>query len=145
MDHYQVFLTKTQANVTFKYPSDDWKLWNRECEEYWTLIERNWTIPEDLDLKSGKFAIIFRNETNPANRTSVLGDLFFIENNQTSTTTAHTQTVTVTIATPAATDGGGETAENTPAPTNDASLSSGVKTGISIGVAALTALLLLSL
>ncbi|KAI8660379.1 hypothetical protein NCS57_01014900 [Fusarium keratoplasticum] len=137
---YQIF-----SNVTFNYPSDDWTLWNRQCEEYWTLIERNWTIPEDLDLKSGKFAVIFRNETNPANRTSVFSDLFFIENNKTSTTTAPTQTVTVTIATPAATNGGSETTESTPAPTNDGGLSSGVKTGISVGVAALTTLLLLGL
>lgn len=136
-DHYL-------ANVTFNYPSDDWTLWNDACEEYWTLIERNWTIPEDLDLKSGKFAIIFRNETDPTNRTSVLSDLFFIQNNETSTTTAPTQTVTVTIATPAAT-GGAETTESTPAPTNDGGLSSGVKTGISVGVAALTTLLLLGL
>jgi hypothetical protein len=133
------------ANVTFNYPSDDWTLWNRQCEEYWTLIERNWTIPEDLDLKSGKFAVIFTNETNPSNTSFVLSDLFFIENNQTSTTTAPTQTVTVTITTPAATNAGAETTESTPAPTNDGGLSSGVKTGISVGVAALTTLLLLGL
>ncbi|RSM17821.1 hypothetical protein CDV31_003247 [Fusarium ambrosium] len=134
------------SNVTFNYPSDDWTLWNDHCEEYWTLIERNWTIPKDLDLKSGKFAIIFRNETDPANRTSILSDLFFIQNNETSTSAAApAQTVTVTIATPAATNGGSETTESTPAPTNDGVLSSGVKTGISVGVAALTTLLLLGL
>ncbi|RSL58184.1 hypothetical protein CEP53_006218 [Fusarium sp. AF-6] len=138
---YEIF-----SNVTFNYPSDDWTLWNDHCEEYWTLIERNWTIPKDLDLKSGKFAIIFRNETDPANRTSILSDLFFIQNNETSTSTAApTQTVTVTIATPEATNGGPETTESTPAPTNDGGLSSGVKTCISVGVAALTTLLLLGL
>ncbi|KAM0435906.1 hypothetical protein ACHAPT_002798 [Fusarium lateritium] len=142
---YEIF-----SNVTFNYPSSDWQLWNEDCKEYWTLIERNWTIPEDLDLKSGKFAVIFTNETNPANTSTVLSDLFFIENNKTSTSTlpsspAETQTVTVTIATPATTNEGGETTENTPVPSNDAGFSSGVKTGISIGVAALTTFLLLGI